>query len=84
MAALCQLLLDPLKQANIRVSKEEQYQEGFLRDLFVEVFGYTLNPNPNYDLTTEFKTRPAAKGRRRDTQRRSCYRSGRAKRYEYH
>jgi len=53
--------LDPLKQANIRVSKEEQYQEGFLRDLFVEVFGYTLNPNPNYDLTTEFKNQTSSK-----------------------
>lgn len=57
--ALC--FLDPLKQANIRASKEEQYQEGFLRDLFVEVFGYTLNPNPNYDLTTEFKNQTSSK-----------------------
>lgn len=49
------------KQDNIRLSKEEQYQEGFLRDLFVDVFGYTLNPNPDYNLTTEFKNRTGSK-----------------------
>ncbi len=49
------------KQANIAGSKEEQYQEGFLRDLFVDVLGYTLNPEPNYDLTTEFKNQKGAK-----------------------
>ncbi len=32
------------KQNNIRNSKEEQYQEGFLRDLFVQILGYTINP----------------------------------------
>ena len=35
-------------QQHIRDSKEEQYQEGFFRDLFVEVLGFTLNPQPNY------------------------------------
>ena len=35
-------------QQQIRESKEEQYQEGFFRDLFVEVLGFTLNPQPNY------------------------------------
>ena len=49
------------KQDNIRLSKEEQYQEGFLRDLFVDVFGYTLNPNPNYNITTEFKNQTGSK-----------------------
>ena len=53
--------LDPIKQDNIRLSKEEQYQEGFLRDLFVDIFGYTLNPNPNYNLTTEFKNQTSSK-----------------------
>ena len=53
--------LDPIKQDNIRLSKEEQYQEGFLRDLFVDVLGYTLNPNPNYNLTTEFKNQTSSK-----------------------
>ena len=31
-------------QANIRDAKEEEYQEGFVRDLFVNIFGYTLKP----------------------------------------
>ena len=53
--------LDPIKQDNIRLSKEEQYQAGFLRDLFTDVFGYTLNPNPNYNLTTEFKNQTSSK-----------------------
>lgn len=35
--------LNPTIQQNIRKSKEEQYQEGFLRDLFVNIFGYTMN-----------------------------------------
>lgn len=48
-------------QANIRASKEEQYQEGFLRDLFVKVLGYTLNPQKGYELTTEYKNEKGAK-----------------------
>ena len=43
------------KIENIKTSKEEQYQYGFLDDLFVKVLGYTLNPAPNYNLTTEQK-----------------------------
>ena len=42
-------------QENIRNAKEEQFQEGFLRELFVSIFGYTLNPHPNFNLTTELK-----------------------------
>jgi type I restriction-modification system DNA methylase subunit len=42
-------------QDNIRNSKEEQFQEGFLRELFVTILGYTLNPTPNFNLTTEYK-----------------------------
>ena len=42
-------------QDNIRNSKEEQYQEGFLRDLFVNILGFTLNPNLGFNLTTEYK-----------------------------
>jgi len=48
-------------QDNIRNSKEEQYQEGFLRELFVDVLGYTLNPQPKYNLTTELKNEKGAK-----------------------
>lgn len=42
-------------QENIRNSKEEQYQGEFLIDLFVHVLGYTKNPTPNFNLTTELK-----------------------------
>lgn len=42
-------------QDNIRQSKEEQYQGEFLIDLFVNVLGYTKNPTPNFNLTTEYK-----------------------------
>jgi tRNA1(Val) A37 N6-methylase TrmN6 len=48
-------------QHNIRESKEEQFQEGFLRELFVNVFGYMLNPKPDFNLTTEFKNEKGAK-----------------------
>jgi type I restriction-modification system DNA methylase subunit len=51
----------PVTQENIRQSKEEQYQEGFLDDLFVKVLGYVKNPNPNYNLTTELKNIKNAK-----------------------
>ena len=47
--------LDTEIQANILQSKEEQFQEGFLRELFVKVLGYTLNPSPDYNLITEKK-----------------------------
>ena len=42
-------------QENIRNLKEEEFQEGFVRELFVEVLGYTLNPNPNYNFVLEKK-----------------------------
>ncbi|MCF8297011.1 MAG: N-6 DNA methylase [Saprospiraceae bacterium] len=42
-------------QENIRNAKEEQFQEGFFRELFVKILDYTLNPDPNFNLTTEFK-----------------------------
>ena len=42
-------------QQNIIAQKEEQFQEGFLRELFVKVLGYTINPEPNFNLTTELK-----------------------------
>ena len=48
-------------QQNIQQSKEEQFQEGFLRELFVKVLGYTLNPSPNYNLITEKKNETNSK-----------------------
>ena len=49
------------KQSNIRNSKEEQYQEGFLRELFVTIFGYTINPDVNFNLLTEQKNETNSK-----------------------
>lgn len=46
---------NPTIQENIRNSKEEQYQGEFLIDFFVNVLGYTKNPTPNFNLTTELK-----------------------------
>ena len=46
---------NPITQQNIRKAKEEQYQEGFLRELFVKIMGYTINPDPGFNLTTEQK-----------------------------
>ncbi len=48
-------------QANIHKIKEEQFQEGFLRELFVNILGYTINPSPDYNLTTEQKNEVGAK-----------------------
>lgn len=42
-------------QENIKNSNEEQYQGEFLIDLFVNILGYTKNPNPDFNLTTEYK-----------------------------
>lgn len=47
---------NPVIQQNILNAKEEEYQEGFVRDLFVNVLGYTLNPQPNYNFVLEKKT----------------------------
>jgi len=43
------------KVENIKTMKEEQYQSGFLSDIFVDILGYTLSPNENYNLTSEQK-----------------------------
>jgi REP element-mobilizing transposase RayT len=52
---------NPEIQQNIRDAKEEQFQEGFLRELFVNVLGYILNPSPGYNLTSELKNEKGAK-----------------------
>ena len=52
---------NPEIQENIRNSKEEQFQEGFLRELFVKILGYTLNPEPNFNLITEKKNEKGTK-----------------------
>ncbi|WP_289039182.1 N-6 DNA methylase [uncultured Zobellia sp.] len=48
-------------QENIKSAKEEQYQATFLNELFVNILGYTLFPNPNPNLTTEFKNQKNAR-----------------------
>ena len=53
--------LDAQIQTNIQQSKEEQFQEGFLRELFVKVLGYTLNPSPDFNLITEKKNETNSK-----------------------
>jgi type I restriction-modification system DNA methylase subunit len=52
---------NPAIRENIRNSKEEQFQEGFLRELFVNILGYTINPHPDFNLTTELKNIKDAK-----------------------
>ncbi|NLO70762.1 MAG: N-6 DNA methylase [Porphyromonadaceae bacterium] len=52
---------NPEIQENIRNSKEEQFQEGFLRELFVKVLGYTLNPAHDFNLITEQKNETNSK-----------------------
>jgi type I restriction-modification system DNA methylase subunit len=44
----------------IKALNEEQYQEGFLRELFVDCLGYIINPDENFNLTTEFKNKTDA------------------------
>ncbi len=53
--------LNPEIQQNIRDLKEEQFQQKFLMELFVNILGYTINPDPQYNLTTEFKNEIGAK-----------------------
>jgi type I restriction-modification system DNA methylase subunit len=43
------------RQENIRNSKEEEYQSGFINALFVNILGYTLNPEPNFNIVLEKK-----------------------------
>ena len=42
-------------QENIRNLKEEEFQEGFIRELFVNIFNYTLKPKPEYNFVLEKK-----------------------------
>ena len=44
-----------VKIEEIKKLKEEEYQDGFLRDIFVDVFGYTFKPEENYNLAREYK-----------------------------
>ncbi|MDR2117207.1 MAG: N-6 DNA methylase [Planctomycetaceae bacterium] len=44
---------NPEQQTYLRQCKEEQFQEGFLRELFVNILEYKLFPDPNHNLVTE-------------------------------
>jgi len=45
----------------IKKLKEEEYQDGFLRGLFVDALGYIIKPDDNYNLVREFKNQSDAK-----------------------
>jgi len=49
------------KIEKIKLLKEEEYQDGFLRDIFVDIFGYTLKPNEDYNLVRELKNQADSK-----------------------
>jgi N-6 DNA Methylase/TaqI-like C-terminal specificity domain len=52
---------DATIQNNIKNAKEEEYQEGFVRDLFVNILGYTLKPQPNFNFVLEKKNEKDSK-----------------------
>ena len=60
-SAYKEYFFNPAIQENIKTSNEEQFQEGFLRELFVKVLGYTINPMPDYNLITEQKNETDSK-----------------------
>ncbi|MBI9060269.1 MAG: N-6 DNA methylase [Labilibaculum sp.] len=49
------------KIEEIKNLKEEEYQSEFLREIFVDVLGYTLRPSENYNLALEFKNQGDSK-----------------------
>ncbi|MEE9408919.1 MAG: DNA methyltransferase [Polaribacter sp.] len=57
----CKYFHNPKIQQNILVSKEEQFQQKFLIELFEKVFDYTIFPDEKYNITTEFKNLRGAK-----------------------
>lgn len=56
----CKYFHNATIQENIKNSKEEQFQATFLIELFVNILDFTINPNPNFNLTTEFKNQTGA------------------------
>ena len=53
--------LNPTIQENIRSSKEEEYQGIFLTELFVNILGYILKPNADFNLVAEYKNQNNAR-----------------------
>lgn len=46
---------NPEIQENIRSLKEEEFQSEFIRELFVNILGFTLKPNPGHNIVLEKK-----------------------------
>lgn len=65
-ALYCSIFANKEKQENIRNSKEEQYQEGFIRDLFCSILDYTINPEVNYNILTELKNESKSNSKKSD------------------
>ena len=51
----------PEKIKNIKVAKEEQYQEGFIKDVFGAVLGYSVYPESPFNIETEKRNESNAK-----------------------
>ena len=51
----------PSKILNIKKAKEEQYQEGFIKDVFGTVLGYAVFPEEPFNIQTEKKNESDAK-----------------------
>ena len=49
------------KITNIKVAKEEQYQEGFIKDIFGAVLGYSVFPEQPFNIQTEKKNESDSK-----------------------
>ena len=49
------IFLQADRQSEIRSMKEEEYQDGFLDDLFVSILGYIKRPNAGFNLVREKK-----------------------------
>jgi type I restriction-modification system DNA methylase subunit len=56
-----EIFLQADRQAEIRSMKEEEYQDGFLDDLFVNILGYVKRPNTGYNLVREKKNEADSK-----------------------
>lgn len=55
------IFLHAERQVEIRSMKEEEYQDGFLDDLFVNVLGYIKRPNSGFNLVREKKNEADSK-----------------------
>jgi len=49
------------KISNIKIAKEEQYQEGFIKDIFGAVLGYSVFPEQPFNIQTEKKNESDSK-----------------------